>query len=246
MKNYGEILADIEKAKKAITDDAQTAEKEIREELRAELIINKSASEEEKNEILEKLKKYKEATAKEYARNTKQKIIIEILKANAGRALYADNIGKICEIWNGYAGKPYGEKTREKIREEMREKLGLSVWVSEQYGAKISIHTTDKKTPHYWHAEGLDVYGIYEDGESAHALNGENKIQELTPEKLRLSYIGEYIDDPKKHAEKILKLHEKARKALKDWEETAHEYNEATRGNIERINTREGVKNWII
>jgi hypothetical protein len=244
MNKYGEILAEIQRVKKTITGVKKAEEKEKRALLRYE--VAHGESEEARAQALQALREAEAETAKEYERETRAKMIIEILKANAGRVLYEDNIGKICEIWNSYAGKPYGEKTRDKIREEMREKLGLSVWVSEQYGAKISIHTTDQKTPHYWHADGLEVYGIYKDGESAHALNGENKMQELTPEKLRLSYIGEYIDDPKKHADKIIKLHQKARQALKAFEDIASEYNQATRGKIERINPREGVKNWII
>jgi deoxycytidylate deaminase len=34
--------------------------------------------------------------------------------------------------------------------------------------------------------------------------------------------------------------------SLKLFEEAASEYNQATRGKMERINTREGVKNWIL
>ena len=61
-----------------------------------------------KNGDAEYLKREKALTAKasaEERRNEENKIKIAILTQNAKRAFFAENIGKICEIWNSYAGK---------------------------------------------------------------------------------------------------------------------------------------------
>lgn len=239
MKNYGEIIKEIEKAKKTITGAKKAEEKEKRAFLRYE--VTRGATEEEKAQALQELREAEAETAKEYERETRAKIIIEILKENAGRVLYADNIGKICEIWNSYAGKPYGEKTRDKIRKEIETETGLRVWFKAYPYAEIEINTAERGSLFFDYGATLSAWN--KDGEKI--LTAENKINRVSADGFKLCYIGEYIEDPKKHADKIIKLHQKARQALKAFEDIASEYNQATRGKIERINPREGVKNWI-
>ena len=240
MKTYGEILKEIEKAKKTITGAKKAEEKEKRAYLRYE--VAHGESEEARAQALQALREAEAETAKEYERETRAKIIIEILKANAGRVLYADNIGKICEIWNSYAGKPYGEKTRDKIRKEIETATGLRVWFKASPYAEIEINTAERGTLFFDYGATLSAWN--KDGEKL--LTAENKINRVSADGFKLCYIGEYIEDPKKHADKIIKLHQKARQALKAFEDIASEYNQATRGKVERINPREGVKNWII
>lgn len=240
MKKYGEILAEIQRAKKTITGAKKAEEQEKRALLRYE--VTQGGSEEAKAQALQELRKAEAETVKEYERETRAKIIIEILKANAGRVLYVDNIAKICEIWNSYAGKPYGEKTRDKIRKEIETATGLRVWFKSSPYAEIEINTAERGTLFYDYSATLSAWN--KDGEKL--LTAENKINRVSADGFKLCYIGEYIEDPKKHAEKLIKLHQKARQAQKAFEEVASEYNQATRGKMERINTREGVKNWII
>lgn len=241
MKDYGEILKELERAKARAAKAAKAAEG-FADELHAhfdKLRESKGLLATSDEWKAEKAKIEKAITA-ESETETRARIEAAILKDNAAQALFAENIGKICEIWNSYAGKVHGEKTRDKIRAEIESATGLRVWVANDYsGAKISINTTARGSFFYGYGDTLTAYA-----NDTTTTDGGNKIQPISAESFRLWYIGAYVDDVKKHAAEIIKAHAAAEKAEEAYTQAAKAYNALTRGNMARINPRECVKKW--
>ncbi len=183
-----------------------------------------------------------EASAEE-KRNEENKIKIAILTQNAKRAFFAENVGKVCEIWNSYAGKKYGEKTAEKIRAEVATATGACVWIREKYNeTQITIYLQ--------RANGCEILPNGETTINAYIKNctptdDENKIKPLDAGAVGLYWCGAYVDDIAEH---IRKFYE-AREALKVAEENAKKaraiYNDLTRGNMKRADGAQGFPTWI-
>ena len=199
-----------------------------------------------KNGNAEYLKREKALTAKasaEERKNEESKIKIAILTQNAKRAFFAENIGKICEIWNSYAGKKYGEKTAEKIELELRTATGAGVYIKRYYEeTKINIYLT--------RANGCAVLPNSETEINAYIkdytpTDDENKIKPLDAGAVVLYWCGAYVDDIDEHTRKFYE----AREALKVAEENAKKarevYNDLTRGNMKRATAGEGFPAWI-
>ena len=199
-----------------------------------------------KNGNAEYLKREKALTAKasaEERKNEESKIKIAILTQNAKRAFFAENIGKICEIWNSYAGKKYGEKTAEKIELELRTATGAGVYIKRYYEeTKINIYLT--------RANGCAVLPNSETEINAYIkdytpTDDENKIKPLDAGAVVLYWCGAYVDDIDEHTRKFYE----AREALKVAEENAKKarevYNDLTRGNMKRADGAQGFPTWI-
>lgn len=240
MKNSTELLKGIEKARKAITDTAKT-EKELERAATREAYHNGTPEE------LEAAKaKYKEAGARyleELRNNETQKIKIQILIDNAKQAFFSENIGKICEIWNRYEGKPHGEKTAAKIRDELKAATGLYISIGNKWGdAHIAIYCrySDKiKLP------DIEIIPIY-NGAKNPAIDNNNKILPLSADSLRVYDCGKYVDNIGAHIKELREAHKAAKKAEEAYKNAVSKYNALTRGNIQSINIREGVNNWIV
>lgn len=199
-----------------------------------------------KNGDSDYLKREKALMAKasaEERKNEESKIKIAVLTQNAKRAFFAENIGKICEIWNRYAGKKYGEKTAEKIREELTTATGAGVWISRNYNeTKINIYLQ--------RANGCAILPNNETEINAYIkdytpTDDENKIKPIDAGAVVLYWCGAYVDDVPEH---IRKFYE-AREALKVAEENAKKarevYNDLTRGNMKRADRAQGFPAWI-
>lgn len=237
MKKFIEICEEIEKTQKSIkTTEADKLEQMARAYTRHERTQNPEAAAQ-----YEKQMKRADNEAK---KNTHKKIIIEILKDNAKQAYLRENIGKICEIWNGYEGKPHGEKTAQKIREEIKRQTGADAYISNRYSdcAQITILNQYNNPIHNalrW--EKLEFYA-----QNQRATTSENKIQRLDGGAFRVWYCGDYVADPEAHALEIIKAHEKARQAQENLRQLVSNYNTLTRGNMAHINDRENIYKFSI
>lgn len=240
MKKFNELLKDIEKARKAITDTAKT-EKEFERAATREAYHNGTPEE------LEAAKaKYKEAEARymeELRNNETQAIKIQILSDNAKQAFFAENIGKICEIWNSYEGKPHGEKTAAKIRDELKAATGLYISVGNKWGdANIKIYSGYSNNMPFSDMEIIPIWN----GAKNPAIDNNNKILPLSADALRVYNCGYYVDDIGAHMKALRAAHKAAQKAEEAYKNAVSKYNELTRGNIHHINNRDGVNNWIL
>ena len=67
-------------------------------------------------------------------------LVKRVLRNNLDVVFFNEIIPQIATIWNKYAGKQYGEKTKEKIRKEINDALpGVDVYALIQYYPKIYI-----------------------------------------------------------------------------------------------------------
>lgn len=240
MKKYTELLKDIEKARKAITDTAKT-EKEFERAVTREAYHNGTPEE------LEAAKaKYKEAEARyleELRNNETQALKIQILADNAKQAFFAENIGKICEIWNSYEGKVHGEKTAAKIRDELKAATGLYISIGNKWeDANIKIYSGYSNNIPFSDIEIMPIWN----GAKNPAIDNNNKILPLSADALRVYNCGEYVENIGAHIKALREAHKAAKKAEEAYKNAVSKYNELTRGNIQHINSREGVNNWII
>lgn len=241
MKKFNEILKEIEQAKQEHSTKAGDALKAFLAEF--DTLGRFTAR---KNGDAEYLKREKTLMAKasaEERKNEESKIKIAILTQNAKRAFFSENIGKICEIWNSYAGKKHGEKTAEKIREELTTATGAGVWICEKYHeTQINIYLQ--------RANGCAILPNTETEINAYIkdytpTDDENKIKPLDAGAVVLYWCGAYVDDIGEHVRKFYE----AREALKVAEENAKKarevYNELTRGNMKRADRAQGFPAWI-
>lgn len=239
MKKYTEILAEIKKARAAIKDTAKS-EKEI--ERLSFMEARKTGADTEMEEAKEKYQAAMERYQKERDNNETQEIKIEILKDNAARALFAENIGIICDIWNKYEGKPHGEKTAEKIRDEIKIATGLRVYIGNKYDdANIKIYFDYNSGAPFSDLEFVPIWR----GEKRPALV-DNKIVKINPDEMRVYFCGEYVENVNAHIKALKKAHAAAMEAEKALEAAVSKYNELTRGKINHASQREGVKKWFI
>lgn len=239
MKKYTEILEEIKKARAAIKDTAKS-EKEF--ERLALLEVKRNGSDEEFEEARAKYEAAAKKCRKEHEHNETQQMKIEILKDNAARALFAENIAAICEVWNKYEGKPHGEKTSKKIRDEIEKETGLRVYIGNKYDdANIKIYLGYNSSAPFGDLEFVPIWN----GEKQPALI-DNKVQKIDPEKFRVYCVGEYVEDVNAHVKELRKAHAAALEAEKALEEAISKYNNLTRGKINHASQREGVKKWFI
>lgn len=241
MEKFEKILQEIEQAKKGHSTKAGDSLKAFWAEF--DTLGRFTARKNGNAEYLKREKELMTEASAEERRNEENKIKIAILTQNAKRAFFAENIGKICEIWNSYAGKKYGEKTADKIRDELRTATGAGVWVSKKYnGTQINIYLQ--------RADGCDILPNNETEINAYIkdytpTDDENKIKPLDAGAVVLCYCGAYVDDIDEHTRKFYE----AREALKVAEENAKKareaYNDLTRGNMKRATAGEGFPAWI-
>ena len=166
-----------------------------------------------------------------YDRMEEINLRIKFASANAKTALWNETAPKIAAVWNKYAGKQYGEKTRAKIRNEMKEQTGADVYIGYYYSY-----------PHI----NVNMNGIYIEATdySDDKILRDNKIFPLDPAALTIYDRMEYIDDIPAHVEKLRAKFDEARKAEEEFLKLCAEYNEMISGDMNRIDTAHKV--WRI
>lgn len=201
------------------------------------------ATEAERDSAREEKRAALEAYKREQETATRCHLRAEILKDNAKQAFFNDYIGKICEIWNAYEGKPHGEKTAAKIRDELRAATGQYISIFNKWDQlNISVCTAP--------GVPVDNFEIGTAGGAGspkqRATDENNKILAINADALRVYYCAPYVDDINAHIKKLYKAHEAAAAAYEKAREAFAAYNELTRGNIERADIYHGIKKYLI
>jgi hypothetical protein len=241
MKKFNEILQEIEQAKHEHSTKAGDALSAFYKEF--DTLGRFTARKNGDADFLSREKKLLNKASAEERKNEESKIKIAILTQNAKRAFFAENIGKICEIWNRYAGKKYGEKTADKIRDELRTATGAGVWISRNYNeTKITIYLQ--------RANGCAVLPNNETEINAYIkdytpTDDENKIKPLDAGAVVLYWCGAYVDDIGEHLRKFYEAREALRVAEENAKQAREAYNELTRGNMTRADRAQGFPTWI-
>lgn len=182
MKKFKEILEEIEQTRGAI-----------------------KAAESKENELIEncmKIDNLKERhEAKKNAENDMTKaseekkdlqITLKILKSNARIALFNEVLPIALEILAKYAGKPYGEKTKQKISDEVKAAANCRFYINALWDSySYDIYPVDGSGNDY----NITCGTKYTDGSRRHLLV-DNKIQPVSFDEIELYYISrEYVAD---------------------------------------------------
>jgi len=195
MKKTYEIIESI----KTTNETISTLENEI---------VNASYKEKTTDEMIEKSHKLQTL-----------KISVKIMKDNFRIAFVSETMPIIENIIAKYAGKKYGEKTKEKIREEFKNN-NIAFYVSgySSLGDEINIAPLNDNGCCY-----ARDYIVLKYPYKMHFTDENNKIMAL-PEELKMSH-SNYIDNEIEHAEKIQKAFIEMKNKYDEFNKSMNEYN---------------------
>jgi hypothetical protein len=222
MKKFIDILEEIKQTRKAITA-AEARENELVESYMkfCDLRERHDARKAVENDMIKASEKKKDL-----------QITLKILKSNAKIALFNEVLPVALEILKKYAGKPYGEKTRDKIAEEVKAATNCRFYINSRYGShSYEIYPVAGFGNEYNISCGTE----YTDG-SKKPLLFDNKIQTISFEEIALYYISrEYVEDIPGRVEELKRLYVEAVAKQKELETICDTYNTLAVGDIEHI-----------
>ena len=150
-------------------------------------------------------------------------------KNNAKITAFVEFLPVVLEVWNKYANKPYGEKTKQKIYTEIKERCNCSFYVHN--GFNITPLAEQNRNTDY----GFTCGTKYENGSNKPLLI-DNKIQALDFEDFELYYINDnYIADIPAIIEQMQKLETKAIEKQEELKEICTQFNFLAVDGIEKI-----------
>ena len=222
MKKYIDILEDIKQTQEAIKE-VKVRENELVESYMklGDLRERHEARKAVENDMIK---------VSEEKKNLQ--ITIKILKSNAKIALFNEVLPVALNILSKYAGKPYGEKTKEKINNEIEEKTNCRFYISSRFGSgSYEIYPVDGFGNDYNISCGTE----YTDG-SRKPLLIDNKIQLVTFDEIVLYYIDcEYVADIPQRVEAIKAAYLAAVAKREELIAACNRFNNLAVGDIEHI-----------
>ena len=222
MKKYIDILEDIKQTQEAIK------EVEVRENELVESYM-KLGDLRERHEA-------RKATENDMIKASEEKkdlqITIKILKNNAKIALFNEVIPVALEVLKKYAGKPYGEKTKEKISDEIKEKTNCRFYITYRWDSySFDIYPMDGFGNDY----NITCGSKYTNGEQKPLLI-DNKIQLITFDEIELYYISRaYVEDIPQRVEDIKAAYAEAVAKQEELKAACDRFNALAVGDIKNI-----------
>ena len=196
--------------------------------------IKKNANKAHELEALNKKMWHDRNKGDEYAHNTERieelYLINKILTDNARQSAIATILPVFAELINKYAGKPYGEKTKQKIAEEMKKLTGFRVYLyAGEYRQEIRFYDGDSNFFGYTNTE-LALYAWHH-----RQILHDNKIVPFCVEDWSLSYCAEYVDDVINRLCDIKQARQTAMIAYEKAEQAFRELNELVPSSIDHV-----------
>lgn len=224
MKHFTEILDDI----KVISDEIDTAAK------------NRDRMDEEWMKFDDRMERHNahmallDDIAAEEARINDMRAARRLIQNNARVALYHDVLPVVLEVLQKYAGKPYGEKTREKIAQEVKARTGARAYISSRYGSdEINIYPDTFGTT-YNITCGPRPEKVKDD--VPRLLDEKNRITPQPAELFKLFYIkSEYVFDVWGAVEEMKRLYTLAVEKQAELESICAAFNAIACDGIEHI-----------
>ncbi|WP_147354170.1 hypothetical protein [Clostridium sp. AF32-12BH] len=216
MKKYAEILAEIS----ATYEKKQAADKEI--ETLSEPLKGLSFREKlEKNGTIQRLSDLN-------LQIKDMDLTMLYLRNNAKIAAFNKFVPVILEVWNKYAGKVYGPKTKDKIRNEIKERCNCSFYIDN--GFCVTPLDANLRNTSYGFVCGTK----YENGTHTQ-MCVDNKIQPLDFSDLELYYIKkDYVENIPEAIVEIRKLEAEAAEKQEELKAICEKFNAMT---VEGIGT---------
>lgn len=146
----------------------------------------------------------------------------KILYDNARIALYEEVMPKALEVWNKYAGKPYGEKTKEKIKNEVKVAAGCWFYAHSKDFQIIPDFDTDSKIYYFFNSRDIEVSPI-KYGEKNFLKD--NTIQHVELDEIRLTYCNAFVNNTYEEAKVLFKEIDECQKAFDSLERRVDKLN---------------------
>lgn len=200
-----------------------------------EIIAKSKANSEQIKEYGEKIKSAKRFGGLAKLDEEQSVLLIEnrILKDNARNALFDEVMPKAVEIWNKYAGKRYGEKTKDKIRDEVKKATGCYMYASSGYSSDEFYFSPSETDLYYWFSSrDLEIYC------SARILIN-NVIQEVSIQNLKVAYCSAYVEDTRARAIEINDKKNELRSEFEEYGKKIKAFNELLPSGIDYIYVQE-------
>lgn len=222
MKKYIDILEDIKQTQEAI--------KEV--EVRGNELVESYMKLGDLRERHEARKAVENDMIKVSEEKKNLQITIKILKSNAKIALFNEVLPVALNILSKYAGKPYGEKTKEKINNEIEEKTNCRFYITSRYDSySFDIYPVDG----FGSEHNITCGAKYTDGGQKPLLI-DNKIQLITFDELELYYISrEYVEDIPQRIEDIKTAYAEAVAKQEELNAVYNRFNNLAVGDIGHI-----------
>lgn len=146
---------------------------------------------------------------------------------NTRAAFLAEYLPTLADILQTYAGKQYGNATREKIAETFKAKTGARLYLSENAATVCPVGISC--------ADSLTIYARKQDGTPAKFINHENRIQANPAELMRGAYVGEFCEDIPAAVENLIQKRADIIAKAQELTTLCDEYNAHTVGNLPRL-----------
>lgn len=191
---------------------------------------------------VEEWKKQKAASIEaiqEHEANKKTlEIALKYAHDNKRAAFMAEALPIFCSVWNKYAGKRYGDKTKEKITEGLKNLQPLNI---PTFCAIITNRYSDSTwcALYTLTAEGFTSYE-YGRGDLEFYANKplliDNVIQEITPEEVKTMNAPTITADPIAAAERLQTAYNKLFASYTEYAEEVNAYNNMLPRGINKLN----------
>ena len=179
-----------------------------------------------------------------YKQNDFNNLLKKILKNNAKIAKFEEIRTTLADIWNKYAGKQYGPKTKDKIYDEIKSACACSSYIDYSYYGmpKTKLSITPLNNAGYSHGCEYGFYIINRINNAYYEfLTDDNKILPVDADAFKMQYIASYIDDPAKRIEQLSEIKAQAIAKQKELEEITHKYNALTVAGIDYISATKHI-----
>jgi hypothetical protein len=175
------------------------------------------------------------------------KIKLLLQKDNIKLALFDDVVPVLVEVWNKYANKQLGERTREKIRNEVQERLDNNIfcYIANDYyycNERITITTRDESKQF----TGDFKIEISSNNPNFRLVDTSNKIQELKIENLKENSARQKTEDLQATAERIVELHKQAEALQAQINNIYTEINTLSNYKVKSVQYTNTVSHWVI
>lgn len=165
----------------------------------------------------------------------------KILKNNAQIALFESVKNDIVNIINKYAGKRYGDATKDKIYQAIKEKTGCSFYIDARFCHTFNISLLNSDG---YRSYMLDTIQAGIKGNKDILID--NTIQFIDISDLELWYINSnYIEKPKQHVKQLIKLNSIAYELQEKLRAACSEFNAAAVGDIKHLTCQYDIHNRI-
>ncbi len=222
MLKFNEVLMEVKKTSEAITAAKDNETRLVNSYMELENLVDSHNA-----------RKANEADIMKNTENIQRlELTRKILRNNAKVALFNEVLPIALSIIAKYAGKPYGDKTREKISNEIKAAANCRFYIGSRWGScSYEIYPVDGFGNEYDISCGTEYTGG-----SKKPLLLDNKIQTISFEEIALYYISrEYVEDIPGRVEELKRRYVEAVAKQKELETICGNYNDLAVGDIEHI-----------